>query len=292
MADSGGSSGILRDELGVLPPGDVRQCLVALSTASSELRELFNFRFPHGSLRGHAFGNLFLSAVEGMTNNFDDAVRLASDVLRVRGRVVPITLDNCQLALQLGPQHIIGEYNIAYEAVFAGSDKPVLSLEPVARINDTARQAIFDADLVVIAPSDLYSALAATMLVEGVGQALQATSAQVVYVANLVNKPQHTQGFAVHDYVDELERFAGMQVIDYVLYNTDIPSNDLLERYAQEGEYPVAVNAQAFQSAHYAAIGGAFLSHQGYQASQHDTIKRSLIRHDGETVTNALLRLL
>src|SRR5579859_473717 len=92
MADNGGSSGVLRDELGVLPPGDVRQCLVALSTAPEELRSLFNYRFPEGTLAGHSFGNLFLSAVERMTNNFEEGVRIASDVLRIKGRVLPITL--------------------------------------------------------------------------------------------------------------------------------------------------------------------------------------------------------
>src|SRR5665213_528832 len=99
MADNGGSTGVLRDELGVLPPGDIRQCLVALSTAPEELRELFNYRFPEGTFEGHSFGNLFLSAVERMTSDFNHAVRMAGDVLRIRGRVLPMTLQNCNLVL-------------------------------------------------------------------------------------------------------------------------------------------------------------------------------------------------
>ncbi len=102
MADDGGSTGVLRDELGVLPPGDVRQCLVALSDAPQELRDLFNFRFSGGSLDGHSFGNIFLSAVEKMTDNFEDSVRIAGDVLRIAGRVLPMTLDNCQLVMSKG----------------------------------------------------------------------------------------------------------------------------------------------------------------------------------------------
>lgn len=292
MADSGGSSGILRDELGVLPPGDVRQCLVALSTAPEELRGLFNFRFPEGSLQGHSFGNLFLSAAERMTGNFEEAIRLGGEVLRIHGRVIPITLDNCQLVLQEGDQTIVGEYRIAYQTDFSGFHKPSLSLQPAARLNQAGRQAILEADLVVIAPSDLYAALSASLLVEGVGEALQATPAKIAFVANLVNKPQHTRGFAVHDYAREIERFAGADILDYVLYNTDEPEPELLSAYALEHEFPVGVEAPALAAAHYTALGGAFLSRAEYRADTHDAIPRSLIRHDGEATARALLSLL
>ena len=154
MADNGGSSGLLRDELGVLPPGDVRQCLVALSTAPEELRELFNYRFPEGTFGGHSFGNLFISAVESMTSDFNDAIRIAGDVLRIQGRVLPMTLKDCNLVLEVGNKKIVGEYKIAYSD-FDLQEKPKLSLTPKATITTESKQAIIDADLVVIAPGNL-----------------------------------------------------------------------------------------------------------------------------------------
>lgn len=292
MADNGGSSGLLRDELGVLPPGDIRQCLVALSTAPEELRELFNYRFPEGTFGGHSFGNLFLSAVESMNSNFNDAVRIAGDVLRIQGRVLPITLKNCNLVLQVGKSKVIGEYKIA-NSNFNLNERPRLSLTPKATITEEAKNAILYADLVVIAPGNLYGSLAPALLVDGVGQALRDTKAKVVFVCNLVNKPNHTLDFQVSDYADEIERFAGHEIIDYVLYNTDKPELELLEKYALDREFPVVVDKVQLAGAHYQAIGGKFLSRTMGQRDQNDTlIKRSLIRHDTETIARSVLKLL
>lgn len=292
MTDNGGSSGLLRDELGVLPPGDIRQCLVALSTAPEELRELFNYRFPEGTFGGHSFGNLFLSAVESMTSNFNDAVRIAGDVLHIKGRVLPITTTNCNLVLKVGKNKVIGEYEIAYSN-FDLRERPQLSLTPKASITKDAKAAILDADLVVIAPGNLYGSLAPVLLVDGVGEALSESAAKVVFVCNLVNKPNHTLGFKVTDYVDEVERFAGAKIIDYVFYNTDKPEPELLEIYALDNEFPVIVDKSQFDSVHYKAIGGKFLSRTMKQRDNNDKfIKRSLIRHDTETIAKSIIKLL
>lgn len=292
MADSGGSTGVLRDELGVLPPGDIRQCLVALSTAPKEMRDLFNYRFPEGTFGGHSFGNLFLSAVEKMTDNFDEAVRMAGEVLRIEGRVLPITLDNCNLVLQTDTEKITGEYRIAY-STFSLVNLPQLSLEPRATITTAAEDAIMKADLVVIAPGDLYGALVSALLVEGTGRALRETPAKVAFVCNLVNKPNHTRNFAVHDYASEIERFAGNEILDYVLYNTDQPESQLLEKYALEEEYPVRIDSSQLKNVHYKALGGKFLSRAEHQRNKHDIfITRSLIRHDGLAVATSLLELI
>lgn len=290
MADDGGSTGLLRDELGVLPPGDVRQCLVALSAAPQEMRELFNFRFAEGSFAGHSFGNIFLSAVEKMTDNFEDAVRMASDVLRITGEVVPITLENCQLILQLGEKQVVGEYEISETRL---ESRPELSLKPHASINPIAKARIKNADLIVIAPGNLYGSLAPALLVEGVAKALKSTRATVVFVCNLVNKQTHTAGYAVHDYAEEIERFVGKGVLDYVLYNTDIPSKNLLKRYALDREFPVEIDAVALSKANYKAIGGDFLSHARHTRNKNDRfIRRSLIRHDSAAVAKALQKLI
>lgn len=292
MADDGGSTGVLIDELGVLPPGDVRQCLVALSDAPDEVRELFNFRFPKGTFRGHSFGNLFLSAVEKMKGgDFNAAVRLAGDVLRIRGRVLPITLDKCELECLVGKKRIKGQRKIE-TTVFPKGARPQLYFKKPVRLQPAAAEAIRAADLVVIAPGSLYGSLVPALLADGVGAALQATKAQVVYVCNLVNKPDQTDEFAVHEYAAEIERFAG-KVLDYVLFNVDMPSSSVLRRYALDQEYPVAIDEAALQKAQYQTIAGAFLSHAHHARNRNDNfIKRSLIRHDGVAVAEALLKLL
>lgn len=292
MADDGGSTGILRDELGVLPPGDIRQCLVAMSDAPLALRELFNYRFPEDtSLSGHSFGNLFLSAVEKMTDDFGEAVQLASRVLHISGQVIPVTLSNCNLCLQVDKLLVKGQYEIE-TTNFTDQAKPKLWLEPHAKLNPLARAAILGSDLVVIAPGNLYASLIPALLPIGMKKVLADTKAPVVYVCNLVNKPQHTAQFMVQDYVAELERFVG-PVIDYVLYNTDQPSAEILEAYAVEGERPVTVNKSSLKNQRYQAIGGHFLSHQVRQRNPNDKlILRSLIRHDAQAITKALRQLL
>lgn len=293
MADDGGSTGILRDELGVLPPGDVRQCLVALSDAAPELRELFTFRFPEGSLlAGHSFGNIFLSAVEKMTNNFEDGVRLAGDILRIRGRVLPMTLDDCQLVMRVLNTQVIGQRAIELTTL-SDHSRPVLTFTADPAILADARDAIIDADIVVIAPGNLYASLAPALIVPGVAEALQTTKAKVMFVCNLINKPNHTTNFTVHDYASEIERLTHAGILDYVLYNQDEPSAELLHKYALDQEFPVLVNQDELAQATYQAVGGNFLSHELLQRNLNDSfIKRSLIRHDARAVVDAILKLL
>lgn len=292
MADDGGSTGTLRHELGVLPPGDVRQCLVALSGASHEIRELFNYRFPSGSLQGHPFGNLFLSAAERMTNNFNDAIRMAGELLKIQGRVLPVTLDRCELICNLGKLKITGQYNIEL-ADFPIGLRPELTFIRPPKLSLEAATAIQSADLVVVAPGNLYASLAPALLVDGLRQAIKVTQAPVVYVCNLVNKPNHTPNFAVHDYAREIERFIGAGSLDFVLYNTDKPSKVLLKRYALEQEYPVTIDMSEIEKDKYIGIGGKFLSHSRQKGNPFDNlIKRSLIRHDGQAIASALLAII
>ncbi len=290
MVDDGGSTGQLRDEYGVLPPGDVRQCLVALSDAPNSLRNLFNFRFPGDSaLSGHSFGNLLLSAVEMMTENFSEAVKLASEILNIKGQVLPVTVEKCQLVLQTANGPITGQQAIE-ETVLKSGSKPKLSLKPKASLNPQAKQAIKEADLIVIAPGSLYGSIIAALLVEGMPDALKASKGRLVQVTNLVNKPNHTYGFTVSDYISEIERYIGSGVIDYVLYNVDIPTNEILGRYAEENEIPVTVDKVALENASYKAIAGNFLSHSPSKQHKDDKLlKRTLLRHDSRAISAALL---
>lgn len=290
MIDDGGSTGVLRDELGVLPPGDIRQCLVALSDAPKELRDLFNYRFPKSTFEGHSFGNLFLSAVEKMSDSFDDAIRMASDVLQIKGKVVPITLDDCHLVMHQGGKYYVGENFIGKHSI---TREAVFSVTPPAHAHKDALEAIARADLIVIAPGNLYRSIIPNFLISGIPEAIQKTSAKVVYVANLVNKPRETEGFSVDDHVQAIEKYLGAKTIEYVLYNVDEPSPELLERYTSEGEYPVTYDKQKFRKTHYRAIPGKFLSHVSPRRARNDTLlQRSFIRHDAEAVARAIKRLI
>lgn len=292
MSDDGGSSGILRDELGVLPPGDIRQCLVALSQ-SPQLRELFNYRFEEGSLKGHSFGNLFLSAFEKMTNDFDQAVQLAGEVLNIKGRVLPITTSKSHLVLyDESGSRTQGEYRIG-NMDFGTIRRPKVTLEPNAKITKSAKQAILDADMVVIAPGNLYGSLAPALIVDGVGAALARTNAKVLYVCNLVTKPKQTDDFEVDDYAAEIERFIGKPVLDYVLYNTDEPTETMIRKYTRDGEFMVEFDLDKLADKHYRAIGLPLVATEPINQGGADAIAhaRSLIRHDSDAIARQIVKL-
>ena len=292
MADDGGSTGVLRDELGVLPPGDVRQCLVALGE-SSKTRDLFSFRFSEGSLRGHSFGNLFISAVEKMTDSFSEAVELASQILRITGRVLPITTEKSQLVMTDSDGNVTKKQFTIGNMDFKGKQKPYIALDPPCKLLPEARQAILGADTVVIAPGNLYGSLAPALVVHGVKDALNETKATVVYVCNLVTKPKQTDGFTVNDYAEEVERFIGEPVLDYVIYNTDNPPGDVLKKYAHADEFLVQPNKKLLRQAHYKSIGLPLIAEEPAEYDKNDSIaqNRSLIRHNGNAVSEALIKL-
>lgn len=290
MADDGGSTGVLRDELGALPPGDVRQCLVALSD-TPELRDLFTYRFEEGTLKGHAFGNLFLTACEKMTGDFARGVELASEVLNITGVVEPVTLTNVRLAMSDHKGKVVrGEFQIAHE-VFGGN-RPQFWLEPDAEANPKAIAAIMQADIVVIAPGNLYGSLAPALIVPGIGKALAKTKACCMYVCNLVTKPGQTDGFEVHDFADEIERLAGVKFLDAVIFNTEIPTKELLDKYAQDGELAVGYDKARLEKAPYLAIGASLLSGSIWQSTNRSdpiAARRTLIRHDPSAVADAIM---
>ena len=290
MADDGGSTGILRDELGVLPPGDVRQCLVALSQSSDIMRDLFNYRFQEGTFGGHSFGNLFLTALEKTTGNFAEAVHTAGEVLNIVGQVVPVTLTNVQLVLtDSAGKEIKGEYEIAHSKFGL---RPTLALEPQAVLNPEAKAAIASADIVVIAPGNLYGSLAPALIVDGMAEALQDTQAKLIYITNLVTKPGQTDGFKVHDYVAEIERFIGPEAINYVIFNNRKPQTSLLEKYAQAGEFWVDIDEPELYQASYAAVGADLISDTITAQNPNDTlIQRTLIRHDSDKLARLIMRI-
>lgn len=292
MADDGGSTGILRDELGALPPGDVRQCLVALSRAPESLRTLFNYRYDEGSLSGHAFGNLLLTALEKTTGNFGIAVQAASKILNITGQVLPVTLDNCQLIhITRDGETIYGQHAVESH-LMQPNVRPELRLEPSPALNPKVKRALDRADLIIIAPGNLYASLAPTLLVSGLSDALADATAPIACVTNLVTKPGQTDGFKVSDFALEIERFIGKRGVDYVIYNNQSPDAQLLEKYAAAGEYWVNIDEAALASARYQAIGTPLVSESVSTRTPGDTlVRRTLIRHDSERLAKTIMKL-
>lgn len=290
MADDGGSTGVLRDELGVLPPGDVRQCLVALAN-SQKMRDLFNYRFEEGGLAGHAFGNLFMAALEKTTGSFAAAVELASEVLRITGSVAPITLIDVQLCMEdVDGDTLQGEYEIAHTD-FKGSHRPKLWLEPEAILNPAAKTALQAADMVVIAPGNLYGSLAPALLVKGLKEVIEKISAPIVYVSNLVTKPGQTDGFLVHDFVHEIERLVGVRCISTILYNTKTPQKEILETYAKDGEHGVGIDVERLKKDGYQVVGAPLVGPIFHPTAKFDLIDRTLLRHDSNKVAEKLMEI-
>jgi uncharacterized cofD-like protein len=294
MSDDGGSSGELRDELGVLPPGDVRQCLVALSD-NDVLRRIFEYRLKgyQGKLENHPLGNILLSGIEQMTGNFEEATDVLGQLLNIKGRVVPVTTIQAKLYARRSNGTVInGEETIGH--MNFGTERPDIWLEPEAHITKSALTAIEDADIVVIAPGNLYGSLAPALVVNGVKDALLATRAKCVYVSNLVTKPDQTEGFMVHDFADEIERFIGAEVLDFVLYNTDEPPPSLLSKYTRDGEHVLEFDLQRLASKPYRAIGLPLIAKEPVTHSENDRLRsrRTLIRHDSQVLATEIIKLL
>ncbi len=246
MADDGGSSGRLRDEFGHLPPGDVRRALVALSDdRQNTLRSLFEYRFDKGDgLNGHSFGNLFLTALGELTGGIEGAILEASRVLNIRGQVLPVTTADTRLFAELEDGTIIhGETNIDVRTIKPQLKIERVFLEPEPQITESARQAIEEADILVIGPGDLYTSLIPNLLVNGVPEAIAACKGSRIFVSNLMTKHGETDGFALSDFVREVRSYLGSEdSIDAVIANSHRYSDEILARYAEENAFPVAVD--------------------------------------------------
>lgn len=293
MADDGGSTGILRDELGVLPPGDVRQCLAALSGSSDMLRKLMNYRFEDGGLAGHSFGNLFLSALEKITGNFSQAVAEAARILSVQGEVIPVTETDTNLHMELYNGKLLrGEHEINTSVRVERVGVKRVFLNPRPRANPLALERLLSADLIVIGPGNHYCSIVPNLLVGGIAGAIRKSKAKVVYNCNLVNKRWHTEAFTLEDYVDDIGGYIGKSRIDYVTCNSRRPSAALLRKYADES---VLTQRRPGKTAHhYRVIRTDLLSMQAVGQDDADAIAstRSFIRHDSEKLAKVLMMLL
>jgi uncharacterized cofD-like protein len=220
VADDGGSSGRLRQEMGVLPPGDVRNCIVALADAEPLMTQLFQYRFPEGSaLAGHSFGNLFIVAMMGVVGSFEEAIRQTSRVLAVRGEILPSTLENVTLCARTdggtleGESRIGGGHGRILEVYLSPPDPPACP---------EAVRAILEADMIVLGPGSLYTSIIPNLLVRGIRQAILASSALKVYVCNVATQPGESDGCGVAEHVKAIEDHVGRPFLDVVVVNSNI----------------------------------------------------------------------
>ena len=243
VTDDGGSSGRLREELQVLPPGDIRNCLVALADVEPLMAELFQFRFPgEGQLAGHSFGNLFLAALTQVTGSFLQAIRISGKVLAVRGTILPSTLDVVRLSAELADgQRVVGESNVTRLGV------PIrrVFLEPGgARALPEVFEAIAHAHVVVLAPGSLYTSLIPNLLVGGIADALRAAAALKICVANLMTEPGETDRMSLADHLEAVYEHGGRGVIDGIVAHGRAFPPDVVARYARAGASPVVTDRE------------------------------------------------
>lgn len=284
MADDGGSTGILRDELGVLPPGDVRQCLVALSNSSLLMRSLMNYRFENGGLEGHSFGNILLSALEKVTGSFERAVEEAGKILYINGKVLPVTMNQVRLKMVLNDRRVLEGEKEIYLSQEIDRGYKTIYLEPFPEVNPSVVEEIESADLLVIGPGGLHTSLIPNLLVEGVSEAICKSKARKVFVLNLMNRKGQTTGYKASHYVKELVQFLGKDVFDHILVNVEKPPEELIEFYSGEGD--LVENDLLGKR----AIGANMLG-DITKPSKKDLMKRNLIRHDSEKLAEELMKI-
>ncbi len=287
-SDDGGSSGILRRELGVLPPGDVRQCLVALS-ANKKLASIFAHRITSGEQKGHTIGNLILANLEKELGSAEKAIDLVSNFLHVNGSVIPVTLNPTILSATLENGKVIeGEHNI---------DEPLgdirykiedIRLKPGIQANPKALEAISQADVIVFGPGDLHTSTLPNLLVKGVKEAINTSRAKKVLVTNIMIKNGQTNGFKVSDFVNELERYLEGR-ITYVLANNTKPEARIQKLYKKEKAEFVELDSKNINAK---IISGNLSSKVVFTKSKGDILNRSIIRHNAKKLARIIYELI
>lgn len=289
MADDGGSTGVLRDELGVLPPGDVRQCLVALSDHSEIVRKLMNYRFHEGSLSGHSFGNIFLAALEKVSGDFVHGISIASEILKVNGRVIPVTSNKAELlAILKDGSTLKGENELNNANIEQGLKS--LSYQQEVVLNDHARKAIIRADVIILGPGNYYCSIVPNLIVDGFREAIHESEAKIILPINLTNKNGHTMGWKVSDYVNDVEGYLGKEV-DIVLINNEPPSEEQIKNYEiEEGDGVMVVDDYIKEN----AVRAPLLSHALIRKTEGDAVHalRSFIRHDPQKLKDAIAKII
>ncbi len=237
VADDGGGSGVLREDLGMLPPGDIRSCILALSEMEPTMERLLQYRFQEGVLKGQSFGNLFIASMNGISGSFEEAIKKMSEVLAVKGNVYPVTLEDITLYAQLQNGRIIkGESNIPLKSQEENSPVDFVFIKP-RRVSTLPEiiQAIGEADAIVLGPGSLYTSIIPNLLVKNVAESINQSKASTFYLSNIMTQPGETDHYSISDHVTALLKNTGLKRLDYVIANHQKVPTDIEEKYLKEG---------------------------------------------------------
>lgn len=282
VADDGGGSGTLRNDLGILPPGDIRNCLIALAETEPVMEKLLKYRFTEGSLKGQSFGNLFLAAMTGISDSFEQAVKYMGQVLAVTGRVYPVTEENIFLVAELedGTQ-IRGESRIGnHHLTHPGKIKRVMLDKPDVAPLPQAIKAIEDADLIVLGPGSLYTSIIPNLLVNGIAKAISQSRAPKLYVCNIMTQPGETEGYTVGDHINALNEHGNGSLIDICLVNNGEIKPSILKKYIDDGADQVKIDTSR-------------IKRMGVRLVERDLAKISndYVRHDPAKLARAIVEI-
>jgi uncharacterized cofD-like protein len=280
VADDGGSSGRLRQQFDILPPGDIRNCLVALADAPALMRDLFQFRFEKGSeFSGHSFGNLFITVMTRVTGDFEKAIKETSKVLALRGRVIPSTLQN----ITLGARHQDGSTTEGEDSIPRAHKQinRVYLNPPDAQAAPDALKAIAEAQVIVLGPGSLYTSIIPNLLIREVGEAIASSPAAKVYVCNAMTQPGETDGYSACDHVRALTAHSNPRVMDYCVVNTGEIAPQVLKRYAAQNSYAVVNDRKKIEAMGYRVIEDDFTA-----------VEEEVIRHRPDALAKIILGLI
>lgn len=297
MVDDGGSNKVLRDEFGLLPTSGIRQCIVALSENSTVLRELFTYRFHQGNgLNGMTFGNIFMAAMSDIVGSQKKAIQETCKLLNVKGSILPITFDDARLVAKYEDgTEVVGEHLIDEPDERDGTLRIVdVYTKPQSKISTEAKQAIENADLIILGPGDFYTNTVANLVIEGVVDAMSASKGKVVFISNLMAKYGETYGYTLKDFFVDLKKYMPLKSIDYVLINTSTNyPTDILKLYEYNHDMPVQDNISSSDiHDEVEIIRTDLLSEAIAQKQAGDTLSRSMVRHSPEKVASTIADIL
>ena len=280
VGDDGGGSGKLREDLGMLPPGDIRNCILALADTEPIMKELLQYRFTEGNLKNQSFGNLFLAAMDGISDNFEDAVQKMSSVLAVTGKVIPVTLDDMQLKAVLKNGNVVkGESQIPKEAIKQKSPIERLMLEPEDAVPlKEALDAIKEADAIVMGPGSLYTSVIPKLLVNKISSAVRKSKAYKVYISNIMTQPGETDGFTASDHLKTIQKYGGKDIVECVIANCGAISDELKEKYNKEGAKIVELDEENIKNQGVDLIVGNLIK-----------MESGFIKHDADYLAQILV---
>jgi uncharacterized cofD-like protein len=246
VADDGGGSGVLRESFGMLPPGDIRNCLVAMAHTEPVMEELMQYRFKEGSLKGQNFGNLFIAAMNGISSGFEEAIKKMSDVLAVQGKVYPVTLEDVTLCAKLKNGSIVkGESNIPEESINSKSPIEKVFLEPESpKPFENAIFAIENADCIIMGPGSLYTSVLPNLVIDKVAESINKSRAVKIYVSNIMTQPGETDNYKLSDHIKAIERHCGDIKFGFVIANNGVIPEAYYEKYKNDGQDMVEIDKE------------------------------------------------